>query len=212
MSIGDPKVLTATITNPGQSENTSRILGNGAELKILTPQKEITALRLVETEGQLKVHTAPYRGSFSVVLSEAIRAAGLGSRVMIAQFLKGGVAQGLNGKVQLCGKLDWIRPAFEGFISSDPKKSDTHLKANHPKEEIREIWKSCKDNILNRNVDQLVLDEIGLAIKFGFLNEEDLLSTLNKRPGSMDIIITGPSIPESIISMADQVTQLRCGI
>ena len=54
------------------------------------------ALHLVAPEGQLQVHTAPYRGSFSSVLSEAMRAAGLGSRVLISQFLKGGVQQGLS--------------------------------------------------------------------------------------------------------------------
>ena len=37
-------------------------------------------LHLVEPEGQLQVHTAGYRGSFSSVLSQAMRSAGLGSR------------------------------------------------------------------------------------------------------------------------------------
>ena len=60
-------------------------------------------LYLVEPEGQLQVHTAPYRGSFASVLSQAMRAAGLGSRVLISQFLKGGVQQGPAGRVQLCG-------------------------------------------------------------------------------------------------------------
>ena len=60
-------------------------------------------LHLVEPEGQLQIHTASYRGSFSSVLSQAVRSAGLGSRVVIAQFLKGGVNQGPDGQVQLCG-------------------------------------------------------------------------------------------------------------
>ncbi|HJM80570.1 MAG TPA: ATP--corrinoid adenosyltransferase, partial [Prochlorococcaceae cyanobacterium Fu_MAG_72] len=40
-------------------------------------------LHLVAPEGQLQVYTAPYRGSFSAVLSQALRTAGLGSRVMV---------------------------------------------------------------------------------------------------------------------------------
>jgi cob(I)alamin adenosyltransferase len=46
-------------------------------------------LRLVvQPEGLLQVHTAPFRGSVGSVLSQALRAAGLGSRVLISQFLK----------------------------------------------------------------------------------------------------------------------------
>ena len=67
-------------------------------------------LHLVSPEGQLQVHTAPYRGSFASVLSQALRAAGLGSRVMVVQLLKGGVAQGPDRRLTLCGRLQWLRP------------------------------------------------------------------------------------------------------
>ena len=41
-------------------------------------------LRLVpQPEGMLQIHTAPYRGSFATVLSQALRTAGLGSRVLV---------------------------------------------------------------------------------------------------------------------------------
>ena len=75
------------------------------------------ALHLVAPEGQLQVHTAPYRGSYSSVLSQAVRAAGLGSRVLISQFLKGGVQQGPSGRVQLCGGLVWLRPDVPACVS-----------------------------------------------------------------------------------------------
>ena len=45
-------------------------------------------LRLVpRPEGLLQIHTAPFRGSFAAVFSQALRTAGLGSRVLISQFL-----------------------------------------------------------------------------------------------------------------------------
>ena len=62
-------------------------------LRPLPPIPAPVPLHLVAPEGQLQVHTASYRGSFSSVLSQAMRAAGLGSRVLIAQFLRG-VQQG----------------------------------------------------------------------------------------------------------------------
>ena len=43
-------------------------------------------LKLVKTQGQVQIHTSACRGSFSIVLSEALRSAGLGSKVLISQF------------------------------------------------------------------------------------------------------------------------------
>jgi cob(I)alamin adenosyltransferase len=60
-------------------------------------------------------------------------------------------------------------------------------------------------------LDQLVLDEIGLAIELGYLSHVDVLSVLELRPSAMDVIVTGPAIPEEMMEMADQVTELRRG-
>ena len=34
-------------------------------------------------------------------------------------------------------------------------------------------------------------------------------SSLIDRPGRMEVILTGPSIPDRLVAMADQVTELR---
>ena len=164
-------------------------------------------IHLVTPEGQLHVHTASFRGSFSGVLSEALRAAGLGRRVLVAQFLKGGVDQGPQKGVRLCDHLEWLRPEITCCISEQdsPKESIIHKAA------VSSIWRACKQRLLAGDLDQLVLDEIGLAIHLGYLDENELISTINKRPGSMDVILTGPSIPSQIMEMADQITKLRCG-
>tara|TARA_Y100001968_G_scaffold188386_1_gene172700 strand:- start:36 stop:647 length:612 start_codon:yes stop_codon:yes gene_type:complete len=164
------------------------------------------------SEGQLKVHSAPFRGSFPGVLSEALRAAGLGSRVMVAQLLKGGVSQGPNGVVRLCDRLEWIRPEISSCINSpisdriDSSEKNSQLKA------VKAVWEICKDRLLKGTLNQLVLDEVGLAISLGYLEEIELISTLEQRPLSMDVILTGPSIPPSVTAIADQVTVLRGGL
>ena len=84
-----------------------------AGLRPLPAISDPPPLHLVAPEGQLQVHTAPYRGSFASVLSQAMRAAGLGSRVLISQFLKGGVQQGPTGRVQLCGCLLYTSDAAD---------------------------------------------------------------------------------------------------
>ncbi len=169
------------------------------------------SLHLVSQEGQLQVHTAAYRGSFSVVLSEALRSAGLGSRVMVAQFLKGGVNQGPNGYVRLCGTLEWLRPDVSECLSNPVSDSDNDSESQSCKQAVLNIWEICKNRLMEGNIDQLVLDEVGLAIALGYIQESDVLATLEERPGAVDVIITGPSIPSRIIDMADQITELRSG-
>ena len=179
-------------------------------LRPVEPFNPKTSLHIVAPQGQVQVHTAPYRGSFSVVLSEAIRAAGLGSRVLVAQFLKGGVRQGPKNGIKLCGGLEWIRPAIVGSLIEQPNHKKENAQENETHIAITELWNTCKKRLAENVIDRIVLDEIGLASSMGYINETDLLTTLKHRSPSTDVILTGPSIPNPIIEMADQVTQLRC--
>ena len=178
-------------------------------LRKLKSVREKPSLHLVTTQGQLQIHTASYRGSFSVVLSEALRSAGLGSKVLIAQFLKGGVTQGPKEAIHLCGRLEWVRPAFQGCITDLTGSTNSEVNNEMQSRAVNEVWNFCKQRLDQNDIQKIVLDEIGLAVSLGFITENDLISTLNNRPGSTDIILTGPSIPSQIMKMADQVTELR---
>ena len=167
-------------------------------------------LKLVATQGQVQIHTSTFRGSFSVVLSEALRSAGLGSQVLIAQFLRGGVNQGPNGAINLCGRLEWLRPAIETCLQEKILEEHLSLKRKYEEKAIKELWEFCKSRLIEKKIDKIVLDEIGMAISLGFIEENDLLFMLNNRPSSTDIILTGPSIPHKVLEMADQITELRC--
>ena len=176
----------------------------------LRPTPLRNPLQLVSTQGQFQIHTSTFRGSFSVVLSEALRSAGLGSNVLIAQFLRGGVNQGPNGAIDLCGRLEWVRPAIETCIPEKLSEENLSFKRKYEEKAIKELWEFCKTRLTEKKLDKIVLDEIGMAINLGFIEENDLIFMINNRPSSTDIILTGPSIPPKVIEMADQITELRC--
>ncbi len=176
----------------------------------LRPVPFRTPLQLVTTQGQVHIHTSSYRGSFSVVLSEALRSAGLGSRVLIAQFLRGGVNQGAEGAIHLCGRLEWLRPSIECCLTDNSSTNNLIFQEKSQQKAIKEIWDVCKTRLEQNKIDKIVLDEIGLAISLGFIEENDVVSTINSRPSSTDIVLTGPSIPNPVREMADQITELRC--
>ena len=195
--------LKSTRTPSAELPSQSSLAREQAALLPLATVPSRVPLHLVEPEGQLQVHTAPYRGSFSTVFSQAMRAAGLGSRVLIAQFLKGGVQQGPGGCVNLCGGLAWLRPDVQACLS------EAGVEQARPA--VAAVWNDCRHHLMQGDLDQLVLDELGLAVALGYLDEQELVDSLNQRPGSMDVIITGPAIPASVMSMADQITELRRG-
>ncbi|MFN9631496.1 MAG: cob(I)yrinic acid a,c-diamide adenosyltransferase [Cyanobacteriota bacterium] len=163
-----------------------------------------------QPEGLLQIHTAPHRGSFSAVLSQALRTAGLGSRVLVCQLLKGGVDQGVEGSQMLGGRLRWVRPCTPLCleVSADRLAVDSEEAASIV-QAVRDVWSHSREALLGGRLDQLVLDELGLAIELGYLPLEDVLSTLEQRPPHLDVIVTGPAIPAALLVMADQITELR---
>ncbi len=197
--------MTASISSQNQYPNR-----NNYGLRPISSVQSKPRLEIISSQGQLQVYSSPYRGSFPVVLSEALRSAGLGSQVLIAQFLKGGVSQGSNHSIKLCGKLEWIRPDIYGCIHEEYDFTKCQLeKFEQNKQSIENIWRFCQERIANNTLNKIVLDEIGLAIELGFIQENELISTLENRHDSIDVILTGPSIPTKVFLMADQVTQLR---
>ena len=55
----------------------------------------------------------------------------------------------------------------------------------------------------------MVLDELSLAIHLGLIPEAEVIDLMQKRPRHVDMILTGPEMPQSLIDRADQVTELR---
>jgi cob(I)alamin adenosyltransferase len=195
--------MTASLVDPGHHRRPAA--GARSEGLALVPPLG-SPLRLVtQPEGLLQIHTAPFRGSFAAVFSQALRSAGLGSRVLVSQFLKGGVEQGLEGRLRLCDRLEWLRPATPHCLEGPPSPEDDALDA------VAQVWEYSRDQLLAGDLDLLVLDELGLAIDLEYLSADEVIATLERRPAHLDVILTGPSMPASLMAMADQVTQLRRG-
>ena len=228
--------MTASLIQHQPRREPGRSLGPAGRPQAPARSSASRSLRLVaQQEGLIQIHTAPFRGSFSGVFSQALRSAGLGSRVLITQFLKGGVDQGLEASLWLCGRLQWLRPAVAGCLSEPcataepcatvasadslaPGAGPSGLVASPlpfvrdpDREAVEAVWAYSRDQLLAGQIDQLVLDELGLAVDLGYLCAAEVTATLERRPSHVDVILTGPAMPAALMAMADQVTQLRRG-
>jgi len=77
------------------------------DIKINTANK-ISLKRIIQN-GQIQIYQSPYRGSYSSIIRDSLRNAALGRKVLLIQFMKGGVKQGVDNAVKLCGNLTWVR-------------------------------------------------------------------------------------------------------
>ncbi len=159
--------------------------------------------------GQIQIYQSSYRGSYSSIISDSLRNAALGRKVLLIQFMKGGVKQGVNNAVNLCGNLTWIRSShsFDHYNSEEIENNKSLKKSIH--ESTIELWNFCKKELQSGENDQVILDEIFLAIEMNFIDKDDLISTLENRFISGDVILTGTDIPKDLLLMANQITELR---
>ena len=165
-------------------------------------------LKKFAQNGQIQIYQSPYRGSYSSIIRDSLRNAALGRKVLLVQFMKGGVKQGIANTVKLCGNLTWVRSAhsFDQYHSEEIEKNQNLKKSIH--ESIYELWNLCKKELLSGEKDQIILDEIFLAIKMKIIDKDDLISTLENRFISGDVILTGTNIPKELLLMANQITEL----
>ena len=162
-----------------------------------------------QQNGQIHIYQSSYRGSYSSIIKDSLRNAALGRKVLLVQLMRGGVNQGISNSLSLCGNLTWMRSSdsydqYEGQeIENNKEILDSVNKA------ICEIWNFCKKQLLSGEQDQIILDEIFRAVELGIIDKDDLISTLENRFISGDVILTGTSIPKNFLLMADQITELR---
>ena len=171
-------------------------------------EKEIKVKKFFQN-GQIQIYQSPHRGSYSSVIRDSLRNAALGRKVLLVQLMKGGVKQGISNAVKLCGNLTWIRSSnsFDQYNFEEISINKNLSQSIY--ESTNELWNFCKKELASGKNDQIILDEIFLAVELNIIKKDDLISTLENRFISGDVILTGTSIPKDLLLMANQITELR---
>jgi len=166
-------------------------------------------VKRLKQNGQIQIYQSSYRGSYSSIIRDSLRNAALGRKVLLIQFMRGGVKQGVDNAVKLCGNLTWVRPShsFDQYNSEAIENNNNLKKSIH--ESTLELWNFCKKELKSGKNDQIILDEIFLAIDMKIIDKDDLISTLENRFITGDVILTGTDIPKDLLLMANQITELR---
>lgn len=152
-------------------------------------------------KGYVHVYTGEGKGKTTAAFGLALRTAGAGYRVFIAQFVKGMKYSELDA-VKRFPDLITLRQYGRGcFIHHIPKGKDVQL-ARSGLEEVREI-------ILSGRYKLVVLDEANIALYFKLFSVDNLLEIIQIRPKNVELVITGRYAHPKILDEADLVTEMR---
>jgi cob(I)alamin adenosyltransferase len=143
--------------------------------------------------------TSLQRHSVAEIAAGALQLASHGESILIVQFLRGGIAQGPNQPTELVGCLKWMRPDIRRIINS-PASDAEHIA-------IQELWQYIESS--QDQFDFIVLDEVGLAIAFNLLSEEQLLKFLQAKPKGLGVLMSGPDLPQAIEPLVNYWTTVR---
>ena len=152
-------------------------------------------------EGYVQVYTGDGKGKTTAALGLALRAAGAGLRVFIAQFVKGMEYSELAALERLGDRITVVQLGRRAFIHGSPEPEDVAA-AREGLERVREVLGSGR-------YDVVVLDEAAIAVHLGLFSEDDLLEVVALRPPDVELVITGRYAPARLLQAADLVTEMR---
>lgn len=152
-------------------------------------------------KGCVHIYCGDGKGKTTAAMGLALRAAGQGFAVGIAQFLK-------DGRSGECLALSGV-PGLHLFPFL-PQVPFTFAMTPEQRQEAARFYAGLLDTVgQRRELDLVVLDEVLDAVGTGLLKEEALLSFLRIRPQGQEVVLTGRNPSARLQEAADYITDMR---
>ncbi|OGS43838.1 MAG: hypothetical protein A2539_06205 [Elusimicrobia bacterium RIFOXYD2_FULL_34_15] len=151
----------------------------------------------------IEIYTGNGKGKTTCAVGLVIRALGHGMKVCLVQFFKDKAYYGEQNilKKQKNLKMYSFTPKHPCFYKN-VKQEFVKSECEKAVELIEKIFKEKSYNLL-------VLDEFNIALCGKFIDIKKIISLLEKRPKSMEVVITGRNAPKGLIKIADLVSEIK---
>ena len=168
-------------------------------------RKEVQTQRLKERnkeKGLIIINTGQGKGKTTAALGIALRTIGHNQKVAIIQFIKGGWEPGESLALKTFGDRIKFHACGEGFTwETQDRNKDIKL--------VKSSWSQALSDLKDPNYKLIILDEIIVAIKLGYIDEDEIINGINLRPDLTHVILTGRGASEKLIASADLVTEMK---
>ena len=152
-------------------------------------------------KGLVLVFTGQGKGKTTAGLGLVLRSLGHGERVAIVQFIKGGWEPGEARALKAFGdQVNW-HALGEGFTwETQDRERDQQL--------VEQAWQTALGYLRDGAVKLVLLDELNVALKLGYIDAETVIAGLNERPELTHVAVTGRGAPAALVEKADLVTEM----
>ena len=154
-----------------------------------------------EERGLLIVHTGKGKGKTTAAMGLAMRAIGHGMKVGIVQFVKGVWETGEREVLNRFPDQVIIKAMGEGFTweTQDLNRDIAAAEA---------AWGAALDMIADPANTMVILDELNIVLRYGYLPLDDVVSALKAKPRDLHVVVTGRNAKDELIEAADLVTEM----
>lgn len=153
-----------------------------------------------DRNGLFILNTGDGKGKTTAAVGLLLRATGRGMRAGMFQFIKRLDDAGEHMAAVRLGVE--IIPLGNGCTLGRTELTDDMSLAQSG-------WQHCVGLIATGEYDVLVLDELTLPIKWGWISEAEVISTIKARPQGTHVVVTGRYASDALMAAADLVTEMR---
>ncbi len=168
-------------------------------------RKEVQQQRVGERnleKGLVLVFTGDGKGKTTAALGLVLRTLGHGDQVAVVQFIKGGWQPGEAKALELFGDALHWHALGEGFTwETQNRERDRQM--------VQQAWQRALSYLGDSSRQLVVLDEVNVALKLGYLEVEQVLEGLALRPELTHVALTGRGAPAALLERADLVTEMK---
>jgi cob(I)alamin adenosyltransferase len=144
------------------------------------------------------------KGKTTCAMGLALRAAGRGKRVVIAQFLKGAGSGKRLALALLPGVTLLPVPEKMPFFSAMSEKEKAETAAQSAL-----LLSQAAELVAKGECDFLVLDEICVVLSLGLLPLEAVTRLADACPAGMELVLTGRKACSALLHRADYITEMK---
>jgi cob(I)alamin adenosyltransferase len=152
--------------------------------------------------GVLVVNTGNGKGKSSSAFGMVIRTLGHEKKVGIVQFIKGAMSTGEEQFLRRFPEEVSFHAMGEGYTWTTQDRERDIDKA-------REAWGKAREFLANPEIALVVLDELNIALKYRYLDIQQVVADLQSRPEMQHVVVTGRAAPPELIEIADTVTEMN---
>ncbi|TVT78442.1 MAG: cob(I)yrinic acid a,c-diamide adenosyltransferase [Denitromonas halophila] len=150
--------------------------------------------------GVLLVNTGNGKGKSSAGFGLVARALGHGMKVGVVQFIKGRSDTGEEAFFRRQPQVQW-HVMGDGFTWETQDRARDVASAEA-------AWAVAQQLLTDPAIGLVVLDELNIALKYGYLEVNAVVADLRARPVDQHVVVTGRAAPPELVAAADTVTEM----